>query len=328
MTATDEEAKALLSRVDPQLAPALDLLPNFATLCDATLADFRAALQRELPVLKDQSGLSIEEIRILSADGSSVRGLLYSRPGEVRPALLNLHGGGYVTGSIEREHDAARLLALECEIDVLSVAYRLAPETPYPGGLEDCYAGLCWLHTRALARGADAPPVGIRGNSAGGGLAAALALLARERGGPTIAWLGLIYPMLDDRTARRATRASPVWSQPANLYGWRAYLGALFDQAHIPATAVPARAHDLADLPATFLAVGALDLFLAENLEFARRLVEGGVPTELHVYPGAYHGFPLVKTAAVSQRYERDFADALQRGLRRSASSWRVLQPC
>lgn len=308
---TDEEVSALFSRVDPELASALDQIPDFATLSDATLADFRASLLGKPPERPDPSGLSIEEIRIPSADGSAVRCLLYSRPGEVRPALLNIHGGGYVTGSIEREHEAARQFALECGVDVLSVAYRLAPETPYPGALEDCYAALCWLKAHTGAASA----IGIRGNSAGGGLAAALALLVRERDGPPIAWLGLIYPMLDDRTTRRSVPASPVWSQPANLYGWRAYLGALFDQRHIPATAAPARADDLAGLPPTFLAVGALDLFLAENLEFARRLAEAGVPTELHVYAGAYHGFPLVKTAAVSQRYQRDFADALRRGL-------------
>jgi triacylglycerol lipase len=235
-----------------------------------------------------------------------------------RPAILHIHGGGYVLGSVATNHASNMLLAADVGAVVVSVDYRLAPETPAPGSVEDCYAALCWLHEQAGALGVDPARVAVRGESAGGGLAAALCLLARDRGGPAIAHQNLIYPMLDDRTCitRQPDHLGAfVWTPQANAFGWRSLLGQNPGAADVSPYAAPARANDLSGLPPSFIAVGALDLFLVEDMDYARRLIEAGVATELHVYPGAYHGFDVLPDAPASVRMKQDAAAALRSAL-------------
>ena len=191
----------------------------------------------------------------------------------------------------------------------VSVDYRLAPETPYPGPLEDCYRGLRWTYEHAAELGVDPDRIGVAGVSAGGGLAAALALLARDRGEVPVAFQLLDSPMLDDRQTTPSSRQDglPVWSRNSNTFGWKAYLGERYGRDDIPATAAPARATDLSGLPPTFVSVGAVDGFCDEDVDYALRLNRAGVPTELHVYPGACHGFNVIApTAPVSKQAARD----------------------
>jgi acetyl esterase/lipase len=199
----------------------------------------------------------------------------------------------------------------------ISVEYRLSPETPYPGPLEDCYAGLRWVHQHAAELGVDPDRIGIGGASAGGGLASGLALLARDRAEVPLTFQLLIYPMLDDRQVTASSQWDvPVWSPAANTFGWASYLGP-FSGGEVPPYAAAARATDLRGLPRAFVCVGSLDGFLDEDVEYAMRLTRAGVPTELHVYPGAPHGFDgFMPGTQVARRARRDMQDWLARALR------------
>jgi triacylglycerol lipase len=196
---------------------------------------------------------------------------------------------------------------------VASVDYRLAPEAKYPAAVEDCYAALRWLHANASALGVDASRIAIKGESAGGGLAAALALLARDRGDAPIAFQVLVYPMLDDRpTAPPNPHTGEfIWTAASNSFGWSSLLVDSAGGADTPAYAAAARASTLAGLPPAFVAVGALDLFLEQDIAYASALLRAGVPTALHVYPGAYHGFDIVGDAQTTKQFWRDSLEAL-----------------
>lgn len=237
----------------------------------------------------------------------------------ILPALVWIHGGGYVLGSVERDDLLARHLCQAVDCVVASVEYRLAPEHPYPAPLEDCYAALKWLSESAATFGIDPARIAIGGASAGGGLCAGLALLARDRAEVNVAFQMPIYPMIDDRNVAPATEASPdtyVWSRENNLMGWAAYLGDLGDGKDVPYYAAPFRATDLSGLPPAYIPVGDLDLFIDENIRYAERLISHGVPTELHVYPGGFHGFNgFVPGAALSRRFNGERDEALQRAL-------------
>ncbi|MBV9581763.1 MAG: alpha/beta hydrolase [Chloroflexi bacterium] len=309
--------------VDPELLPALDAAPP-SQLSGATLSGLRAAraaaLEQELLLEPDVPNVDVAERSIAGPDGApNVRVLLYTpaHAERSRPALLWIHGGGYVMGTPEADGFKMKSLAAEVGCVVISVDYRLAPEAPYPAGVEDCYAALRWTHAQAEGLGVDRERVAIGGSSAGGGLAAALALLARDRGELKVAFQLLLVPMLDDRTVV-ADDPHPftgefTWTTSHNLFGWTALLGQTPGGADVSPYAAPARADSLAGLPPSYVATGALDLFLEENLEYARRLARAGVPMELHVYPGAYHGFSRTADARVSKAYVRDHTQALQR---------------
>lgn len=238
------------------------------------------------------------------------------------PAVLHMHGGGYVMGSAEGSDAANRALVAELNCAVFSVDYRLAPETPHPGPLEDCYAALAWLHAQAGELRIDAARIGVKGESAGAGLAAALTLLARDRGTLPLAFQHLIYPMIDDRTGASGwTSENPfvghhVWTAAQNAFGWTALLGDAAGGTEVSSYAAAARAENLQGLPPAFIAVGALDLFLEEDLAYARRLARAGVPLELHVYPGAFHIFIMPPhTSRVAQAAVRDSREALRKSL-------------
>jgi triacylglycerol lipase len=259
------------------------------------------------------------------AGAPDVKVYVYTPPGPKtpRPALFHIHGGGYILGDAAMMTPLSQVRARAHDCVVVSVDYRLAPETPYPGPVEDCYAGLSWMAAHATELGIDPARIAVGGESAGGGLSAALCLLARDRGGPAVALQFLIYPMLDHRTA---TPADPygnafagefAWTHDSNRFGWSAMLGDINPAGEVPGYVSPSRATTLAGLPPTFIAVGALDLFLDEDVDYATRLVRAGVPTELHVYPGAFHAFDAVATAPVAIQFQEDCARALNRAFKR-----------
>jgi acetyl esterase/lipase len=237
-----------------------------------------------------------------------------------RPAVLHIHGGGYIVGSAAESIIPMQQLSAAHGCVVVTVDYRLAPETRFPGSLEDNYAALRWLHANAKDLGVDQKRIALLGESAGGGHVAALAIAARDRGEVPVALQVMLYPMLDDRTG--STRAVPphlgayVWDAAANRFGWSSLLGVPAGSASVPRGAVPARVTNLRGLAPAFIAVGSIDLFVDEDIAYAQRLIEAGVPTELYVAPGGYHGFDIiVPDAKISKRFKTAWNDALSRGL-------------
>jgi acetyl esterase/lipase len=314
--------------VDPELLAMLDMFPTLQ-LSDETLVQMRATLGEmgtqmasTLPAFPD---IAVSERFVPGpADAPDVRVLIY-QPTTITPplpALLWIHGGGYVLGTADQDDLTVKGIVSAVGCAAVSVDYRLAPETPHPGPVEDCYAALRWLYTHTQELGVDPTRIAIGGASAGGGLAAGLALLTRDRGEVPLVFQLLIYPMLDDRTV---TMANPhpytgefIWTAESNRFGWKALLGQEPGGSDISPYAAAARAEHLEGLPPAFISVGDLDLFLEEDMEYARRLIRAGVPTELHVYPGAFHGFDLMPTAKVSQAATRDRLDALRRAFSRN----------
>ena len=219
---------------------------------------------------------------------------------EARPALLWIHGGGYLLGSPAQDDLICQKISRELGIVVAAVSYRFAPEHPHPAALDDCFAGLTWLAEQAFV---DSSRLAVGGASAGGGLAAATALLARDRGVALKLQL-LVYPMLDDRTALRTgidERSFRLWNNKANAFGWRSYTGKEPGDATNPYLAVPSRCEDLSGLAPAWIGVGNCDLFHDEDVAYAERLRAAGVPCTLEVVDGAYHGFDSIapKTAVV-----------------------------
>jgi len=243
-----------------------------------------------------------------------------------RPAILHMHGGGYIMGSAAMSfpHLIPMSQALDCLI--VSVDYRLAPATPFPGSLEDNYAALLWLYKNAKELGVDTSRIAVLGESAGGGHAVMLAIAARDRGEVPILFQALIYPMLDDRTG--STKQAPphigtlVWTAELNRRGWSALLGVPAGSDRVPEGAVPARIANISGLPPTYIAVGALDLFVEEDIAYAQRLINAGVPVELNVIPGAYHGFDiLAPQASVTRRFRTALNNVLERAFTAASSA-------
>ncbi|MCW2547473.1 MAG: lipase [Mycobacterium sp.] len=235
------------------------------------------------------------------------------------PCVYSIHGGGYVVGDYGMDDALFEELCPSLGIIGVSVQYRLAPESAYPQPLEDCYRGLTWTYEHADDLDIDRERVGVRGVSAGGGLAAALALLNRDRGEVPLAFQLLDCPMLDDRQATHSsqTEGLPVWSRESNRFGWQSYLGNLYGTDNVPYTAAPARADKLAGLPPAFVSVGTVDGFLDEDVDYALRLNHAGVPTELHVYPGACHGYQMATECEITVQSRRDAESWLRRVIRR-----------
>ena len=305
--------------IDPQLLPLLDLLPTVEITVD-NLAQRRA---RRLPFeVADTSDVSLAKRNIPGLPGAPAVPLYIYRPigaAGALPTIYHIHGGGFVTGSATQLEAVHRDVVRSLGCMLISVDYRLAPETVFPGAIEDCFAGLCWVIEHAAQLGVDLSRLGLCGESAGGGLAAALALMARDRNIQPLAFQHLIYPVLDDRTCMRLDphpfAGEFLWHAPNNRFAWNALLGHEPGGDNVSHYAAPARATDLAGLPPTFLSVGALDLFVEENLEFGRRLMRAGVPVELHIWPGAIHGFDLVPDAHVAMEAIRASRTALRRFL-------------
>jgi acetyl esterase/lipase len=234
-----------------------------------------------------------------------------------KPVLLHMHGGGFMmTDPTLMPH--LQQIATDCHCVVVSVDYRLAPETRYPGSLEDNYAALQWVHAHAEELGIDRSRIAVGGESAGGYHAASLAIHARDRNEVPIVFQLLVYPALDDRTG--STRPAPpavghfMWTASANRLAWSSLLGVPAGSSSVPDAAVPARVASVAGLPPAWIGVGALDLFVEEDMDYARRLVHAGVATQLLVVPGAFHGFDLVAPdAAASRQFSASWKTALRK---------------
>jgi acetyl esterase/lipase len=235
------------------------------------------------------------------------------------PALLWIHGGGYMLGDIDQEDLTAKQFTLAGNCIVVSVEYRLAPEHPYPAPLEDCYAALKWLSTHAGELKVDHSHIAIGGASAGGGLAAGLAILARDRAEVKVIFQLLVYPMINDCNTAPASdtlRDALFWTRESNLMGWRSYLGCEPGVEGVSCYASAFRATNLEGLPPTYITVGDIDLFAREDISYAERLIAAGVPAELHVYPGGCHAFDmLVPGADISKRFTADIHHALKRAM-------------
>jgi acetyl esterase/lipase len=314
--------------IDPDLLEPLEMVPEIETLAE-TLAERREFLPVLAKELQGPPAPQLETFWIpgYQGDPDIEVHLVDPSPGtKGRGAYLYIHGGGYVMFRADRDPALLQDIAMENECIVLAVEYRLAPETPFPGALNDNYASLLWLHANADRLGVDPERIAIGGESAGGGHVAALALAARDRGEVKIAFQMMIYPMLDDRTGSTVSVPDHIgnflWTRNSNRFGWSALLGVPAGSDDVPIGAVPARATDLAGLPPTFIGTAALDLFLQENLDYARRLIEAGVPTELYVEPRGFHGFDLlVPMAPCSQRFTSIWKSALSRALARQTDS-------
>jgi len=263
-----------IARLAPRQLIGPRTLPVVRAL-DGLLARLRKPnASRDVEVITLESGVGVRLFRPVGVPGAA-------------PALLWIHGGGYVMGTARRDDRQCHQFSARLGITVASVDYRLAPEHPYPAPLEDCYSALTWL---ARLPAVDRERIAIGGASAGGGLAAALALLARDRGEVTPIFQLLAYPMLDDRSSTTADKPGyRLWNTRSNHFGWTAYLGDAD-----PKVAVPARRDDLSGLAPAWIGVGTNDLFHDEDLAYAERLRSAGVPCDVEVVPGVFHGFDLV----------------------------------
>jgi acetyl esterase len=305
-------------RYDAELVAVVDSLPEL-DLRDIPAARDGMARRRDDPPFERPGSLRMSEAVTSSADGHPVQ-LRIVAPAARAPtvgALLFLHGGGFVLGDVDDLTGPAEI-AEHAGVVVVSVGYRLAPEHPYPAALDDCYAGLCWTRAHAGELGADSARIAVGGISAGAGLAAALALLARDRGGPAIAFQLLDIPVLDDRLVTPSMQAftdTPLWNRENARRSWAAYLGAEHD-GEPPAYAAPARATDLRGLPPAYVVTCEFDPLRDEGIAYANRLMQAGVPTELHSYPGTFHGSGSVGAGtAISDRMTADRLQALRRAV-------------
>jgi acetyl esterase/lipase len=319
------QATDLAGRLDAQHLSVYRAMPD----------DLLAGLTSDVPTVRARSAelaasverppwpvdVAVEDHHAPHDDGPDVLVRIY-RPAQApspAPTFYWVHGGGLVMGSVAQNDDMCAAIADRLGIVVASVEYRLAPENPYPAPLEDCYAGLRWLAERSDELGVDRARVAIGGASAGGGLAAGLALLARDRNEVTVCFQLLVYPMLDDRNVTPSSHAlvdPKVWNREANAAGWNAYLAGRAGAEDVEPYAAPARATDLAGLPPAYIDVGDLDLFLDEDIAYAQALMRAGVPVELHVYPGAFHGSNnFVSRSDLSRRWNADERAALARAL-------------
>jgi acetyl esterase/lipase len=307
--------------VDPELLPLADSFPPMV-LNDEALPAIRKQMLEMLAVrpLPDLP-LRIQDVQIPSGEaGRTIRCMLIQPITSMSnaPTILHFHGGGHVLGVPEMNKPQLMRWADELQCVVLSVDYRLAPETRFPGPMEDGYAALRWLHEEAQVLGIDPRRIALSGESAGGAMAACLSLMARDRGKYPIAFQHLEAPRLDDRLPS-AKAANPftgefVWTRQSSVYCRAAYMG----KGERSPYASAARATDLSGLPPAYIAVDAIDLFVDECIAYAARLVKAGVPTELIVYPGCFHGFKMAAGSTPAKRAEADNIAALRRAFART----------
>ena len=311
--------------VDAELLSALDAMPSFSVNAE-TLAGVRRAIADARVPAPPGPDTTVEERHLPGPDGTSLRVLVYAPEAPSRTGgLLWLHGGGMVMAKPDGNEALCRYLAHIAGCVVVAVDYRLAPEHPYPAALDDCYAALRWMHDSADELGISSKLFAVAGESGGGGLAAGLALLTRDRADITLSAQFLLYPMLDDRTGRPSepdplpSSGEFVWTRESNRFAWSAVMGADAGGPDVAIYAAPGRATDLRGMAPTSIFIGELDLFIGENIRFARTLVGSTVATDFHVYPGAYHGFiSFAQDAEVSQRAFKDFVSAIDRCFRLS----------
>lgn len=305
---------------DPELAAVVPMLPDLDGADPAAMRESLSAMIAQLPAA-DPTGVDCEDRLIPGGPGDPEVPVRIYRPAErtAAAAVYSVHGGGFIAGDLETEHAGNVRLARALGVVVVAVDYRLAPETPFPGPLEDVYAGLVWTAEHAAELGVDPNRIAIHGVSAGGGLCAALALLARDRKGPHIAFQFLGVPELDDRLATASMTAftdTPLWNRPKAVASWDFYLGAgRAGSDDVSSYAAPARATDLAGLPPAYISVMHFDPLRDEGIAYAQALLAAGVTVELHLFPGTFHGSALIPDAAISQREEAEAIAVLRRAL-------------
>nr|WP_314144784.1 alpha/beta hydrolase [uncultured Rhodococcus sp.] len=311
--------------VDPELAAAVTMLPNldFVDVQSArsTLTSLLDAMLADLPM----DGVSVRELTVPGLDGAPDVVVRFFTPEHLDgplPVLVWIHGGGFAIGSAASSDPYCVEVVRELDFAVANVEYRLAPETPFPGPLDDCYAALEYIHSHASELGVDPARIAVGGQSAGGGLAAGTVLRARDEGVVPVAFQLLEIPELDDRLSTVSMTEfvdTPMWHRPNAILSWQYYLGESYsgpDDPNVSIYAAPSRATDLAGLPPTYVATMELDPLRDEGIDYAVRLLQAGVSVELHSFPGTFHGSGMLATAEVSKRAHTESMDALRRGLR------------
>jgi acetyl esterase/lipase len=319
---------SLEDRMDPELRPGLEAFleatgPRGLAGIDDPVERRRAFLDLMLGSdVGPDDRVETEDHEVPGPPGAPAVRVRTFRPAgseDLLPALFYIHGGGMVIGSIDTEDALTRSYCLDVGCAAVSVEYRLAPENPHPAPVEDCYAALVWTAENAERLGIDRERIAIYGGSAGGGLAAGTALLARDRGGPELALQMLLYPMLDDRCdtpSGREVETIGVFDGWASREGFQALLGDSWGGEDVDAYAAPSRSRDLAGLPPTWIDVGELDALRDEAIDYGRRLMQAGVPTDLHVTPGCFHASEVfVPDASSSKRIIAARIGALRRAL-------------
>jgi acetyl esterase/lipase len=312
-------------RIDPESRPPLEQLlqaipGGFNSIPDVeqrrgAVAGMMSSVTADLP---PNENVITEDRVVPGPDGAPDVPVRIYRPagstGDL-PGIFFIHGGGMVIGSIDGEDLVASRICEQVGAVVVSTGYRKAPEHVYPAQLNDCYAALTWTAKNAAELGIDASRLAVYGGSAGGNLTIAVAMTARDKGFPELTFIMPLCPMIDDRNVTPSSHEITdvgIWDRDGNIEAWKWFLGG----APADQYAAPARAEDLSGLPPTFIDVGVVDLFRDEDIAFAARLVQAGVPTEFHLYPGAYHGSEtFAATAALSQKIWANRISALQTAL-------------
>lgn len=306
-----------ISRVNPELREGLITTPVIQLPDDLVMAR-----QMPIPPTWNSKFVQITERFVSGGDGQEMLVKIYEpaqRDQTKLPAVLWIHGGGYVLGHPNGEDSLCENFVEAVNCTVISPDYRLAPEHPYPAAIEDCYATLVWMTNSAEELNIDLTRIAIGGGSAGGGLTAALALMARDKGGPAICFQMPLYPMIDDRNITFSSTEigdkQAVWYTSNNLVAWSMYLGEHANGETSP-YAAPTRAEDMSELPPTYTCVGQLDPFRDETIDYVTRLAQAGVAVEFHLYPGCFHAFEhIVPNAEISQRAKNEYINALKGAL-------------
>jgi acetyl esterase len=307
---------------DPELIATIEMLPE-RTSEIPPVAESRRLIDELFSSLIgdiDFSGVQLSEEHATGTDGAVPLRIFIPDVRKTRGAIYDIHGGGFTVGSAAMNDAANIAMARELGAVVISVDYRLAPENPFPAPLEDCYAGLLWTAENAARLDIDADNIAIHGISAGGGLGAALALLARDRGGPAIVFQYLGVPELDDRLGTASMQNftdTPLWNLPSAENSWDCYLGkGVRGTDGVSPYAAPARATDLSGLPPTYISAMHFDPLRDEDIAYAQALLAAGVTVELHLFPGTFHGSMLAAHAAISKREAAEALTVLGRALK------------
>jgi len=313
---------SFIDRIDPTIAHALATYPaeRYIAIGDdpPKAREMTEAINREMRANLPPTDVTIEE-RTISGPDCEIPLAIYQPPEPApRGGLLWLHGGGYIVG-VERDDARCIEFAEVIGCTVVSVGYRLAPESTYKDSVSDSFAALNWLVDSASELGIDVSRVAIGGGSAGGGLAAGLALYNRDNKGPDLAFQLLIYPMIDDThntPSGHEDTCPTIWNRDVSFKAWKMYLGDEYGRDKVSPYAAAARAADLTHLPPALVTVGAMDLFRDENINYAQRLMAARVPTDLQVYAGVFHGAEmLAPDADVSQRMRAGYLAPLKRAI-------------
>jgi acetyl esterase/lipase len=301
------------NRIDPELLPGLETFPAL------DLNRENISKMRDLLAARPQPSSSVDVLsdrKTIDTEDGTVDVYIYRKNDQPdQPAVLWIHGGGYILGNAVDER--ARIIADHCNCTVFSVDYRLAPEHPFPAGPNDCYATLAWIMNDAKALGIDKNRVAMGGASAGSGMAAGVALMNRDRDNFPLQLQLLLYPMIDNLHATGSGKLEnhPVWKQSTSFNAWEMYLDGVPGEQASPYAAAT-RATDLTGLPPAYICVGSEDLFRDENIDYAQRLIAAGVPCEFSIFPGLYHGADsFIPTARVSRRLNQAFLRALDHAL-------------